>query len=58
MHMHRQLDRNTIEHSQSLVKKHQWGKILVVAFVGVILIVGYLFSVGTTQNNKGLWLNN
>jgi hypothetical protein len=40
--------------SESFVKKHQWGIILVVAVVGVILIMGYLFSGGTTPNNRGI----
>ena len=38
--------------SESFVKKHQWGIILVVSVVGVILIVGYLLSGGTTPNNR------
>ena len=53
--MYRQYDRkNTTEHSQSLVKKHQWGITLGVAVVGVILIVGFLFSGGTTPNNRDI----
>ncbi len=40
--------------SESFVKKHQWGIVLVVAVVGVILIVGYLLSGGTTPNNRGI----
>ncbi len=40
--------------SESFVKKHQWGIILVVSVVGVILIVGYLLSGGTTPNNRGI----
>jgi hypothetical protein len=52
--MYHQYDRNTKEHSQSLVKRHQWGIILVFAVVGVILFVGYLFSGGTTPNNRGI----
>jgi hypothetical protein len=40
--------------TESFVKKHQWGIILAVAVVGVILIVGYLLSGGTTPNNRGI----
>ncbi len=40
--------------SERFVRKHQWGIILVVAVVGVILIMGYLFSGGTTPNNRGI----
>ena len=40
--------------SESFVKKHQWGIILAVSVVGVILIVGYLLSGGTTPNNRGI----
>ncbi len=40
--------------SESFVKRHQWAIILVVAVMGVILIVGYLFSGGTTPNNRGI----
>jgi hypothetical protein len=54
MHMYRQYDKNTTEHSQSFVKEHQWGITLGVAVVGVILIVGFLFSGGTTPNNRGI----
>ncbi len=52
--MHRQFDINTTEQPQRFVKKHQWGIILVVSVIGVILIVGYLFSGGTTPNNRGI----
>ena len=53
--MYRQYDKkNTTEHSQSFVKEHQWGITLGVAVVGVILIVGFLFSGGTTPNNSGI----
>ncbi|HYO06979.1 MAG TPA: hypothetical protein VER14_08340 [Phototrophicaceae bacterium] len=51
--MHRQLDRDTIEHSQSLLKTPR-GIILVAAVVGVILIVDYLLRGGTTPNNRTL----
>ena len=44
----------TIKRSESFVKRHQWGIILVVAVVGVILVMGYLFSGGTTPNSKGI----
>ena len=54
MSMYRQYDRNTTEHSQSFVKKHQWGITLGVAVVAVILFVGFLFSGGTTPNNRGI----
>ncbi len=54
MHMYRQFDRKTTEQPQSFVKKHQWGITLGVAVVGVILIVGFLFSGGTTPNNRGI----
>lgn len=53
--MYRQYDKkNTTEHSQRFVRKHQWGIVLAVAVVGVILFVGYLFSGGTTPNNMGI----
>ena len=44
----------TNKRSESFVKRHQWGIILVVAVVGVILVMGYLFSGGTTPNSKGI----
>lgn len=46
--------KTTDNRSESFVKRHQWGIILVVAVVGVILIVGYLLSGGTTPNNRGI----
>ncbi len=44
----------TDKSSGNFVKRHQWGIIMVVAVVGVILIVGYLLSGGTTPNSKGI----
>ncbi len=52
--MYRQYDRSTTKHSQSFVKEHQWGITLGAAVVGVILIVGFLLSGGTTPNNRGI----
>ena len=44
----------TTDKRESFVKRHQWGIILAVSVVGVILIVGYLLSGGTTPNNRGI----
>ena len=46
--------KTTDKRSERFVKKHQWGIILAVSVVGVVLIVGYLLSGGTTPNNRGI----
>jgi hypothetical protein len=46
--------KSTDKGSVSFFKKHQWGIIMVVSVIGFILIVGYLFSGGTTPNNRGI----
>jgi hypothetical protein len=40
--------------SENFLKRHQNKIIIVAAIVGAMLVVGYLFSGGTTPNSKGI----